>query len=176
MADPCQLGNWGRLDKAYRLTTPPLPWRKPLSNQEDSELPLTMQDHTRDPCPWVILNDFGGAFSMGVILASSSLLCFQLEFGNDLLQIVCRWRNMAWHQRLPELSLGIAPLWISNGGAIANDRSKGERRIGALTAIKARAPVLGGNFGVWGGLFSTFDCAVKGVRKKEDPYNASMHG
>lgn len=49
----------------------------------------------------------------------------------------------------------------------------GERRIGALTAIKARAPVLGGNFGVWGGLFSTFDCAVKGVRHKEDPYNAS---
>lgn len=50
----------------------------------------------------------------------------------------------------------------------------GERRIGAVTAIKARAPVLGGNFGVWGGLFSTFDCAVKGIRKKEDPYNASM--
>lgn len=50
----------------------------------------------------------------------------------------------------------------------------GEKRIGALTAIKARAPVLGGNFGVWGGLFSTFDCAVKGIRKKEDPYNASM--
>ena len=35
--------------------------------------------------------------------------------------------------------------------------------------------MLGGNFGVWGGLFSTFDCAVKGVRKKEDPYNASKH-
>lgn len=39
-----------------------------------------------------------------------------------------------------------------------------------------RAPVLGGNFGVWGGLFSTFDCAVKGVRKKEDPYNAIIAG
>lgn len=26
---------------------------------------------------------------------------------------------------------------------------------------------------MWGGLFSTFDCAVKGVRQKEDPYNAS---
>ena len=50
----------------------------------------------------------------------------------------------------------------------------GERRIGAVTAIKARAPVLGGNFGVWGGLFSTFECAIKGLRKKEDPYNASM--
>jgi mitochondrial import inner membrane translocase subunit TIM17 len=39
-----------------------------------------------------------------------------------------------------------------------------------------RAPVLGGNFGVWGGLFSTFDCAVKGVRKTEDPYNAIIAG
>lgn len=27
---------------------------------------------------------------------------------------------------------------------------------------------------MWGGLFSTFDCAIKGIRKKEDPYNASM--
>jgi len=36
--------------------------------------------------------------------------------------------------------------------------------------------VLGGNFGVWGGLFSTFDCAVKGVRKKEDPWNAIIAG
>lgn len=52
----------------------------------------------------------------------------------------------------------------------------GERRIGAITAIKARAPVLGGNFGVWGGLFSTFDCAVKGVRRKEDPWNAIIAG
>jgi hypothetical protein len=51
----------------------------------------------------------------------------------------------------------------------------GERRIGAITAIKARAPVLGGNFGVWGGLFSTFDCTVKGIRRKEDPYNASEY-
>jgi mitochondrial import inner membrane translocase subunit TIM17 len=39
-----------------------------------------------------------------------------------------------------------------------------------------RAPVLGGNFGVWGGLFSTFDCAVKGIRKKEDPWNAIIAG
>ena len=37
-------------------------------------------------------------------------------------------------------------------------------------AIKARAPVLGGNFGVWGGLFSTYDCAVKSIRQKEDPW------
>lgn len=53
---------------------------------------------------------------------------------------------------------------------------QGERLVGSLSAIKARAPVLGGNFGVWGGLFSTFDCAVKGYRQKEDPWNAIISG
>jgi hypothetical protein len=28
-------------------------------------------DHTRDPCPWVVLNDFGGAFCMGVCTPST---------------------------------------------------------------------------------------------------------
>ncbi|KAK4198781.1 Tim17/Tim22/Tim23/Pmp24 family-domain-containing protein [Triangularia verruculosa] len=88
-------------------------------------------DHTRDPCPWVILNDFGGAFAMGAI-------------GGTIWHGIKGFRNSPY----------------------------GERRVGAITAIKMRAPVLGGNFGVWGGLFSTYDCAVKGVRKKEDPYNA----
>ncbi|KAI9726742.1 MAG: translocase of the inner membrane [Chrysothrix sp. TS-e1954] len=92
-------------------------------------------DHTRDPCPWVALNDFGGAFAMGCI-------------GGTIWHGIKGFRNSPY----------------------------GERRIGALTAIKARAPVLGGNFGVWGGLFSSFDCAVKGVRKKEDPYNAIIAG
>lgn len=31
-------------------------------------------DHTRDPCPWVILNDFGGAFAMGVSLFRIAIL------------------------------------------------------------------------------------------------------
>ncbi|KAF2839771.1 mitochondrial import inner membrane translocase subunit tim-17 [Patellaria atrata CBS 101060] len=92
-------------------------------------------DHSRDPCPWVALSDFGGAFSMGAI-------------GGAVWHGVKGFRN--------------SPL--------------GERRIGAITAIKARAPVLGGNFGVWGGLFSSYDCAVKGVRKKEDPWNGIIAG
>lgn len=54
--------------------------------------------------------------------------------------------------------------------------TKGERLIGSMSAIKARAPVLGGNFGIWGGLFSSFDCAVKGYRQKEDPWNAIISG
>lgn len=39
-----------------------------------------------------------------------------------------------------------------------------------------RAPVLGGNFAVWGGLFSTFDCSYTYLRKKEDPWNSVAAG
>ena len=58
----------------------------------------------------------------------------------------------------------------------ARNSPRGDRLLGSLSAIKARAPVVGGNFGVWGGLFSSFDCAVKGYRQKEDPYNAIISG
>ena len=53
---------------------------------------------------------------------------------------------------------------------------QGDRFVGAMSVIKARAPVTGGNFGVWGGMFSTFDCAVKGWRQKEDAWNAIISG
>lgn len=33
-----------------------------------------------------------------------------------------------------------------------------------------------GNFAVWGGLFSCFDCTFAAVRKKEDPWNAICAG
>ncbi|CDK27683.1 unnamed protein product [Kuraishia capsulata CBS 1993] len=52
----------------------------------------------------------------------------------------------------------------------------GERGSGAVLAIKARAPVVGGNFGVWGGLLSFYDCGIKHIRKREDPWNAIIAG
>ncbi|GAA5811412.1 mitochondrial inner membrane translocase subunit Tim17/Tim22/Tim23/peroxisomal protein PMP24 [Pilaira anomala] len=93
------------------------------------------QDHSRDPCPWVILNDLGGAFVMGAVGGG---------------------------------------IWHSVKGA--KNSPKGERLTGAVSAMKARAPVLGGNFAVWGGLFSTFDCGLKGIRQKEDPWNSIISG
>ncbi len=123
-------------------------------------------DHSRDPCPWVTLSDFGGAFCMGVtppffsILFLPSLKTHARPFNRQSLISFLSFQGIGgavWH-----------------GVKGFRNSPYGERRIGAVTAIKARAPVLGGNFGVWGGLFSTFDCAVKGIRRKEDPYNASM--
>lgn len=67
-----------------------------------------MADHSRDPCPWVTLQDFGGAFCMGVRFPfrhpfppgpSRNLLT------NPLLFLGHRRRSMARRERLPEFSL-----------------------------------------------------------------------
>lgn len=53
---------------------------------------------------------------------------------------------------------------------------KGERLVGSLSAVKARAPILGGNFAVWGGMFGAFDCTLAAIRQKEDPWNSILSG
>lgn len=49
-------------------------------------------------------------------------------------------------------------------------------QIGSLSAIKQRSPIIAGNFAVWGGMFSTIDCALIQMRKKEDPWNSIISG
>ncbi|KAJ3003237.1 translocase of the inner membrane [Thoreauomyces humboldtii] len=53
---------------------------------------------------------------------------------------------------------------------------RGERFQGSLASIKARAPVLGGNFAVWSGLFNAGDCMIASVRGKEDAWNPIVAG
>ncbi|KZP32179.1 hypothetical protein FIBSPDRAFT_848542 [Athelia psychrophila] len=53
---------------------------------------------------------------------------------------------------------------------------RGQRMGGAISSIKARAPVAGGSLGVFGGLWSAFDCALAGWRQTEDPANAIVAG
>jgi len=89
----------------------------------------------REPCPWRIVDDIGGAFSMGAIGGS------------------------AWHT--------IKGIRMS---------PKGAKMAGAVSAVTARAPVLGGQFAVWGGLFACCDCTLTAIRQKEDPWNAIMSG
>ena len=47
---------------------------------------------------------------------------------------------------------------------------------GSIEAVKARGPVVGGNFAVWGALFASFDCSFAALRRKEDPWNSIMSG
>ena len=89
----------------------------------------------REPCPWRVIDDIGGAFSMGAIS------------GGIFHTIKGSWN---------------AP--------------KGARIHGALSAMQARGPVLGGQFAVWGGLFACCDCSLTAIRQKEDPWNSIISG
>ncbi|CAD6215875.1 GSCOCG00000691001-RA-CDS [Cotesia congregata] len=96
-----------------------------------------MGDYMREPCPWRIMDDCGGAFVLGSV-------------GGGLFQFIKGYRN--------------APSGINR------------RLISSITAVKQRAPVLAGNFAVWGVTFSAIDCAFIHIRKKEDPWNSIASG
>ena len=45
-----------------------------------------------------------------------------------------------------------------------------------LRHVRNRAAFLGGNFALWGGIFSSCDCLLISYRQKDDPYNAIAAG
>lgn len=96
-----------------------------------------MEEYAREPCPWRIVDDCGGAFTMGAI-------------GGAVFQSIKGFRN--------------APSGMNR------------RLIGSLAAIKQRAPIIAGNFAIWGGMFSTIDCTLVHFRRKEDPWNSIISG
>lgn len=98
---------------------------------------ITMEEYSREPCPYRIVDDSGGAFAMGCI-------------GGGIFQALKGFRN--------------APQGLSR------------RLIGSLSAVKARSPVIAGNFAAWGGMFSTIDCTLVHFRQKEDPWNSIISG
>lgn len=53
---------------------------------------------------------------------------------------------------------------------------KRQRFYGGLCHVRNRAPFLGGNFGLWGGIFSSVDCLLIHYRQKDDPWNAVCAG
>ncbi|KAH8341563.1 probable mitochondrial import inner membrane translocase subunit Tim17 1 [Drosophila kikkawai] len=96
-----------------------------------------MEDYSREPCPYRIVDDCGGAFAMGCI-------------GGGIFQALKGFRN--------------APQGI------------GRRFSGSLSAIKAKSPVIAGNFAAWGAIFSVVDCSLVYMRQKEDPWNSIISG
>lgn len=94
-----------------------------------------MEKMDREPCPFRIVEDAGGAFTFGLI------------------------GGTVWH----------------TFGGIRNAPS-GQRAAQAISRVRARVPMLGGSFAVWGTLFSCCDCTFTYFRKKEDPWNAIMSG
>ena len=123
-----------------------------------------MSVQERDPCPHRILDDIGGAFSMGAI-------------GGGLWHCVKGARNSPRGERLLGSVTAVKARVPVIGGARAKRlRNPFEQHVRPLTAEHVRVPSHSGNFAVWGGLFSTFDCSLVGIRKKEDPWNSIISG
>ena len=68
------------------------------------------------------------------------------------------------------------------GGAIFHSISgyrnapKGARLANTFQNVRIRAPITGGQFAAWGGMFSAIDCCLVYARKKEDPLNSIASG
>ena len=96
-----------------------------------------MDEYTREPCPWRVFDDAGGAFSMGAI-------------GGGIFHFVKGVRN--------------APKGIGN------------RLFEGANYVRVRAPITGGAFAMWGFTFSSIDCTMVAIRRKEDPFNSIFSG
>uniref|UniRef100_A0AC35U9W8 Mitochondrial import inner membrane translocase subunit TIM17 n=1 Tax=Rhabditophanes sp. KR3021 TaxID=114890 RepID=A0AC35U9W8_9BILA len=55
----------------------------------------------------------------------------------------------------------------------ATDRPKIEAM---LQNVRKRSAITGVQFAAWGGMFSTIDCTLVAIRKKEDPINSILSG
>lgn len=92
----------------------------------------------RDPCPYRILDDAGGAFAMGEQISRFFFLT-ALSFLFFYKKSPLGFRRVYFHFDVGAIGGGI---WHSVKGA--RNSPRGERLRGSITAVKSRSPVLGG--------------------------------
>lgn len=121
-----------------------------------------MEEYAREPCPYRIVDDCGGAFAMGCI-------------GGGVFQSIKGFRNApsGFNRRLVKFSTFNLKVYNTQTYYIY---IMFHIKLGSITAIKQRSPIIAGNFAVWGGMFSTIDCTLVHIRKKEDPWNSIISG
>ncbi|XP_024860260.1 mitochondrial import inner membrane translocase subunit Tim17-B isoform X1 [Kryptolebias marmoratus] len=119
-----------------------------------------MEEYVREPCPWRIVDDCGGAFTMGAI-------------GGGVFQAVKGFRNAPAVSSECLLPGSFLKAFINRSAIF---QGVGHRLKGSAKAVRVRAPQIGGSFAVWGGLFSTIDCGLVRLRGKEDPWNSITSG
>lgn len=69
---------------------------------------------------------------------------------------------------------GAGSIWYFLKGAYYSVRK--ERFRGGIQLLASRAPILGGNFGMWGCIFAASTCAMTYMRNKEDMLNSVVGG
>ncbi|XP_061839291.1 mitochondrial import inner membrane translocase subunit Tim17-B isoform X1 [Nerophis lumbriciformis] len=122
-----------------------------------------MEEYAREPCPWRIVDDCGGAFTMGAI-------------GGGVFQAIKGFRNAPAVSASPKtFSLDSVFFYVKYSNTLIF-QGAAHRLKGSANAVRIRAPQIGGSFAVWGGLFSTIDCGLVRLRGKEDPWNSISSG
>merc|ERR1739845_90760 len=91
----------------------------------------------RDPCPWRIVEDMGGAFALGLVGGA---------------------------------------MFTTGKGAYTAPKGFRSRFSGAWQNTRLRAPRYATNFAAWGFCFSSAECTMIYLRKKEDPINTITAG
>jgi len=73
-------------------------------------------------------------------------------------------------------SIGVVmgTLWYFMKGAYCSPRD--ERFRGGLILVRQRAPILGGSFGMWAGIYAASSCVLIYFRQKEDFVNSIVAG
>ncbi|XP_064129465.1 mitochondrial import inner membrane translocase subunit Tim17-A isoform X1 [Loxodonta africana] len=112
-----------------------------------------MEEYAREPCPWRIVDDCGGAFTMGTI-------------GGGIFQAIKGFRN--------------SPVGVNHRlrGSLTAIKTRAPQ-LGARCPSPGTDPSrqhVQSSFAVWGGLFSMIDCSMVQVRGKEDPWNSITSG
>lgn len=72
--------------------------------------------------------------------------------------------------------MGVLGGFVWNYGKGYFNSPAGDRTRGAMFSARSRAPMLGGSFAVWGGTFSSFDCTLQYIRRRDDHWNAIASG
>ena len=57
-------------------------------------------------------------------------------------------------------------IWHAIKGARNAPKGWSSRFYGSMIAMKTRAPIVGGSFAIWGGVFASFDCTIAYIRQK----------
>ncbi|KAM6929848.1 mitochondrial import inner membrane translocase subunit Tim17-B-like isoform 1-T1 [Lycodopsis pacificus] len=128
-----------------------------------------MEEYAREPCPWRIVDDCGGAFTMGAI-------------GGGVFQAIKGFRNAPavssphHHNNYYYMLRLLSEFLKAAFNSALMFQGVGHRLRGSANAVRRRAPQIGGSFAVWGGLFSTIDCGLVRLRGKEDPWNSITSG
>ncbi|CAD5216983.1 unnamed protein product [Bursaphelenchus okinawaensis] len=73
-------------------------------------------------------------------------------------------------------AMGLVGGSIFHSFSAYKNAARNQKLANIFREVRIRSPVTGGQFAAWGGMFSTIDCTLVAIRKKEDSWNSISSG